>query len=157
MTTPDPTYRPAKPGELCDCGKPAVVVHLTEAFGEVPACETELPLPTGVDPTTILDHVPAAQLLERIATARRVIAESGLLEQCETLHREVRPVWKMLTSAMDDDRYDEVVRATGYEELPNQVVTLAASLLDALGLSELDLPLVTLGNANPTRGRASSV
>jgi len=30
--------RPAKPGEVCDCGRPAVVVYLTEAHGPVPYC-----------------------------------------------------------------------------------------------------------------------
>lgn len=30
--------RPARPGELCTCGRPAVVVYVTEKFGEVPYC-----------------------------------------------------------------------------------------------------------------------
>jgi len=30
--------RPARPTEICSCGRPAVVVYLTEAFGEVPYC-----------------------------------------------------------------------------------------------------------------------
>ena len=35
MTT---TERPAEPGEVCDCGRPAVVVFITEAHGPVPWC-----------------------------------------------------------------------------------------------------------------------
>jgi hypothetical protein len=32
------TERPAKLGERCTCGRPAVVVLMTERFGEVGAC-----------------------------------------------------------------------------------------------------------------------
>lgn len=30
--------RPARPGEKCKCGRPAVVVYITEKFGEVGYC-----------------------------------------------------------------------------------------------------------------------
>jgi len=30
--------RPAEPGEVCSCGRPAIVVYLTEAHGPVPYC-----------------------------------------------------------------------------------------------------------------------
>ena len=32
------TQRPARPGEKCKCGRPAVVVYMTERFGEVGYC-----------------------------------------------------------------------------------------------------------------------
>jgi hypothetical protein len=32
------TERPARPGELCECGRPAVVVYETERFGDVGWC-----------------------------------------------------------------------------------------------------------------------
>jgi hypothetical protein len=34
----DVRERPAREGETCECGRPAVVVFLTEKFGEVPYC-----------------------------------------------------------------------------------------------------------------------
>jgi hypothetical protein len=30
--------RAPRPGELCQCGRPAVIVYITERFGEVPYC-----------------------------------------------------------------------------------------------------------------------
>ena len=33
-----PTQRPARPGELCTCGRPAVVVHLTGRWGPTGWC-----------------------------------------------------------------------------------------------------------------------
>lgn len=38
MTESPTQERPARPGERCTCGRPAVVVYLTEDFGEVPYC-----------------------------------------------------------------------------------------------------------------------
>ena len=38
MTTPPTTQRPARPGERCTCGRPAVIVYITERFGEVGYC-----------------------------------------------------------------------------------------------------------------------
>ena len=35
---PAPTERPARPGEKCKCGRPAVIVYITERFGEVGYC-----------------------------------------------------------------------------------------------------------------------
>jgi hypothetical protein len=33
--------RPAAPGEVCTCGRPAVIVYVTEQFGEVGHCGIE--------------------------------------------------------------------------------------------------------------------
>lgn len=33
-----PTDRPARPGEKCGCGRPAVIVYVTEKFGDVGYC-----------------------------------------------------------------------------------------------------------------------
>lgn len=35
----EPTERPARPGEICTCGRPATLVYITAQFGEVPYCE----------------------------------------------------------------------------------------------------------------------
>jgi hypothetical protein len=43
--TREPTERPAEPGELCTCGRPARVVYLTERFGEVGHCGASGPAP----------------------------------------------------------------------------------------------------------------
>lgn len=32
------TQRPVRAGELCDCGRPAVVVYVTDDHGDVPWC-----------------------------------------------------------------------------------------------------------------------
>jgi hypothetical protein len=37
----DSTQRPAEPGELCTCGRPAVVVFSNEEFGDVGYCGIE--------------------------------------------------------------------------------------------------------------------
>lgn len=29
-----------RPGEICECGEPAVIVYITEKFGDVPFCGT---------------------------------------------------------------------------------------------------------------------
>jgi len=41
----------AKPGELCTCGRPAIMAYLTEKFGRVPFCGTSdlEPLPGSPD------------------------------------------------------------------------------------------------------------
>jgi hypothetical protein len=33
-----PSERAARPGEVCSCGQPAVIVYITEKFGDVPYC-----------------------------------------------------------------------------------------------------------------------
>ena len=33
-----PDQRPARASEKCKCGRPALVVYITEKFGEVPYC-----------------------------------------------------------------------------------------------------------------------
>jgi hypothetical protein len=43
--TSDHTERPAQPGELCTCGRPARVVYLTKRFGEVGHCGLSNPAP----------------------------------------------------------------------------------------------------------------
>jgi hypothetical protein len=35
---PMPSERAARPGEVCSCGQPAVIVYITEKFGDVPYC-----------------------------------------------------------------------------------------------------------------------
>jgi hypothetical protein len=35
------TERPAEPGELCTCGRPARTVFLTRRWGEVGSCDTD--------------------------------------------------------------------------------------------------------------------
>jgi hypothetical protein len=37
----DPTQRPAEPGELCTCGRPAVVVYRGSEWGPTGACLTQ--------------------------------------------------------------------------------------------------------------------
>ena len=37
-TRQEPRERAARPGELCDCGRPAMIVYLTQGHGEVPWC-----------------------------------------------------------------------------------------------------------------------
>lgn len=36
----EPAERLARPGELCACGQPAVIVFYTARFGEIPYCGT---------------------------------------------------------------------------------------------------------------------
>lgn len=36
------TTRPPEPGEVCECGRPASIVYVTERFGDVPHCGTQL-------------------------------------------------------------------------------------------------------------------
>jgi hypothetical protein len=38
VTFTAPPERPALPGELCTCGRPAIVVYHTERWGDVGAC-----------------------------------------------------------------------------------------------------------------------
>lgn len=40
MMEPTP-IRLARPGELCTCGLPAVIVYRTSTFGEVPCCRPD--------------------------------------------------------------------------------------------------------------------
>ncbi|WP_157430638.1 hypothetical protein [Actinomadura macra] len=51
--TPDPSERPARPGETCTCGHPAVLVYITTNFGEVPYCG----VPRGAVPPTQRDEI----------------------------------------------------------------------------------------------------
>lgn len=38
VRTDAPGERPAKPGEKCTCGRPAVLVYVTEKWGDVGYC-----------------------------------------------------------------------------------------------------------------------
>ena len=38
----DPTTRPAEPGERCECGRQATVVYVTNDFGDVASCGSDL-------------------------------------------------------------------------------------------------------------------
>lgn len=75
--------RPAKPGDRCVCGRPALTVFVTEKFGAVPYCGSQHPYPSVDDVTgdAITDDEMRAMSVERLTkVARRLtkLAEETL-------------------------------------------------------------------------------
>lgn len=56
--------RPARPGEICSCGRPATVVFITAEYGDVPFCGTPAP----ARPAALIEDY-------RLTLARQALAE----------------------------------------------------------------------------------
>jgi hypothetical protein len=64
--------RPARPGEVCDCGRPAVVVFVTGRFGDVPYCGVP-----AADPDEISDEDLTAMAAAEREALRPPVPDPG--------------------------------------------------------------------------------
>jgi hypothetical protein len=84
--------RPAEPGEVCSCGRPAVVVFITRQYGDVPYCGAEHAAPAN----------PAPAGDGRIADARAALTAASVAVMSGNLGYDAERVVERLTAAVEE-------------------------------------------------------